>query len=158
MEAQVKRLHYRYKVILPFVFLSLSVFLALWGEAQMDRFKALATNPRTGNAYEAPNPNLADARYADYALNSPVWAVSKQMPYILPIEWSGRKLGFLRGGVQQDLWYVMFLPIWWFLVGWFIDRKRSGKGLGASGLFTLGIASKLLAADIAFVVFTTIEW
>lgn len=135
----------RLRFILPPVFLALSVVLSIWGEAQMDKANALAINPRSGNVHESLNPNLATARFVDYAINTPAWAASRDMPYILPFDWSGRKFGFLRGGVQQDIWYLMFIPLWWFFAGWFFDQRWSrahrlkGRRLACFGFISVGI-------------------
>jgi hypothetical protein len=123
----------RFRLLLPPIFLGLSITLMALGQAQI-KWVVDAVSSRSARHLSFGNIDiLARASFVDSALNAPAWAAAQNMPYVLRVE------GWLSGDsslrFQADLWYLLFVVLMWFLIGYRLDRWREEELTGQTSSF-----------------------
>jgi hypothetical protein len=107
----------RFRIILPLANVILGVFLFHLGDLQVRRI--IAAHP---SGLEEPlQDGAATARYVDYALNAPAWAlVEDPRIYIWSPStyWTG-----------HDLHYFLAVAAMWFLIGYKLDKRFIAKDI-----------------------------
>src|SRR5512141_2800117 len=100
----------RFSILLPLLFLALSVLLAKVGETRRDNI-IRSVVARHGFLFEPLPDNVALERFIDYAINAPAWAAAWNMPHIFPISESETHLGIMR--YEAHWWYFLFVLMMW---------------------------------------------
>ena|SRR5271157_5138056 len=107
----------RFQIVLPLASLILGVWLFHLGDLQGQRIIAAH-----GGVLEEPlQDGVAEARYVDYALNTPAWALledTRDKLWSRSTYWTG-----------YDLHYFLAVTAMWFLIGLKLDGRSSRKGL-----------------------------
>ena len=114
----------RFRILLPILFLVLSIALGKAGDWQMSRLVQLNINKYGFMEHSLPQ-DYAIARYIDYGLNSPAWLLSQKLPSILPQDASVACCWFIRG--EADWEYFSLVVLTWFLIGLRMDKRRNNQ-------------------------------
>ena len=104
----------RFRIVFPVVSVLLSALLFYAGDRQV-RETLKTTN---GGSFEGMPLNAASAKYIDYAINAPAWAIlmeNREMRWSPSTYWTGR-----------DLRYFIALVVMWYLLGFGLDKKIAG--------------------------------
>ncbi len=102
----------RLRIVLPLASVVLGVVLFRVGDLQVRR--AIAVH----GAYEGVQDGVATARYFDYALNAPAWAL---------LGGRGQLWGPSTYWTGYDLRYFLASAAMWFLIGLVADKRGRGQ-------------------------------
>ena len=130
----------RWRLILPSAMLLVSTFLMLLAEKQQPMLW------KAGTGWEVP------ARVLNSAINGPGFDLTVFVPTPIP-----RSLG---SHLDYDGNRLLGIALFWFLIGWSLDRRRTGQSLGQrhpipAMLFAFGaLACGVCGIGLATVKFT----
>jgi hypothetical protein len=110
----------RFRVLLPVLFLALSVALGRLGDAERNRIVECVGK---GAVHGIPDWT-ARARYLDYALNAPAWAAAWNMPAI-PLK--QRTYWEDIAWIVERCSYPFFVVLMWLVIGFGVDRWRETR-------------------------------
>jgi hypothetical protein len=98
----------QYRIVLPLLSVALAVMLLRVGDRQRQKIVDL------GHHEEMVPHTYARARYLDYAINAPVWAI---------VEGQRDQLWPYSSPKNRDLGYILGVIVMWYLLGFQLDKK-----------------------------------
>lgn len=104
----------RFRILLPLLSIALGSALFHWGDLQARSLVATTRGISEGMVDVA-----ARARYLDYALNAPAWALlgdTRQRLWTPSTYWRG-----------YDLYYLLVVALMWFLIGLALDKRHGAR-------------------------------
>lgn len=122
----------RFHLWLPLIFLGLSIGMEVLGRAEMKWIEEANSASTRRHGGPIINDFMIRVRFVDRALNAPAFVASRNMPYVLRVE--GWESGNDALRFEADLWYLLFVPLMWFLIGYRLERWRDEERKGGSGL------------------------
>ncbi len=139
----------QWHVILPILFLLLSIFLDHRGDIYRNKIVDSITKNHD-RLFEPVPENVAWARVVDYAINAPAWLLWSNMPSISPMGGDARHRPIIR--TLGDIWYLFFVLILWSLIGFATSRPETIRTLKPSWLRSLlGLAIAAYGAALCYV-------
>lgn len=130
----------RWRVVLPIVMLIVSTVLMLLAKKQQPMLRKM------GTGWEVP------ARILNCAINGPGFGFSAFIPAPMPRS--------MNSYLDYDGGRLLGIVLFWFLIGWSLDRRGTGQSLGqkhpipAGILFTLGaLACRVFGIGLGVVEF-----